>query len=64
VVSSTQGATRELDLPVDGSRIIGDLWRVRLTRDDVELSAVVKWMHAKGVTSSHMYATAAAHVAA
>jgi hypothetical protein len=25
---------------------------------------VVKWMHDKGVTSGHMYATAAAHVAA
>jgi hypothetical protein len=25
---------------------------------------MVKWMHAKGVTSGHMYATAAAHVVA
>jgi hypothetical protein len=25
---------------------------------------MVKWMHARGVTSGHMYATAAAHVAA
>jgi hypothetical protein len=25
---------------------------------------MVKWMHAKGVTSGHMYATAAAHLVA